>query len=67
MEKIKICIIGAGPAGLVAVKYSKECPDVECVCYERQGKIGGMWNFQDAVGYDEFHMPIHSSLFAAMR
>ncbi len=41
-KKLNICIIGAGPAGLVMAKSLLEeghCPDV----YEEKGTIGGLW------------------------
>ncbi|KAL5012746.1 hypothetical protein ScPMuIL_011297 [Solemya velum] len=42
----KIAVIGAGASGLTAVKCCLE-QDMEPVCYERSGHIGGLWYFND--------------------
>jgi cation diffusion facilitator CzcD-associated flavoprotein CzcO len=43
----RICVIGAGPCGLVALKnlLQADCRDV--VCYEEHSGIGGNWAFTD--------------------
>ncbi|MFT4219766.1 MAG: NAD(P)-binding domain-containing protein [Microbacterium sp.] len=64
----KYCIIGAGAAGLAALKImSDQGFDVDC--FERTGRVGGHWNTDyDALhlitsrnlsGYDDYPMPAH--------
>ncbi|WAR18596.1 GSXL3-like protein [Mya arenaria] len=41
----RICVIGAGPAGLSAVYQLMRFPDTsDVVCYEKQNTWGGSWN-----------------------
>jgi len=47
-EKKEVCIIGAGPAGILAIATLKDCANVSC--FERANDIGGQW----ARGTDEF-------------
>ncbi|GFY40615.1 dimethylaniline monooxygenase 5 [Trichonephila inaurata madagascariensis] len=42
----KVAIIGAGPAGLRAIKNLKD-EGLEPVCFERTGHLGGLWRFHD--------------------
>ena len=37
----KVCIIGGGPAGIMAVSILKDHCDV--VCFEQANDIGGQW------------------------
>ena len=46
--KKEVCIIGAGPAGILAISTLKDCANV--TCFERANDIGGQW----ALGTDEF-------------
>lgn len=41
-----ICVIGAGPSGLVAIKSCLEA-NLEVICYEQLDQIGGRWNYSD--------------------
>uniref|UniRef100_T1JB49 Flavin-containing monooxygenase n=1 Tax=Strigamia maritima TaxID=126957 RepID=T1JB49_STRMM len=45
MEK-KVCIIGAGPSGLTAIKTCLE-EKVSPVCYEKTNNFGGLWRYRD--------------------
>lgn len=47
-EKKKICIIGAGPSGLGAIR---QCVDegLDVVCFERTSEVGGLWYYRDEV------------------
>jgi len=71
-EKIKsksVCIVGAGPSGLSllhafneAKKKGKAVPE-KVVCYEKQGQVGGLWNFSPRVGIDANGEPQHCSMY----
>lgn len=45
-EKKVVAVIGAGPCGLGCVKSIKE-ENMEPVCFERTGHIGGLWRYHD--------------------
>ena len=54
----KVCVIGAGPSGLVALRHFKGIAD--CVCYELKSQIGGLWVYNDTTddtvdSSDEFY------------
>jgi len=40
----RVCVIGAGPAGLACVKALRDA-GVDCVCFEREDDVGGNWYF----------------------
>lgn len=63
---MKICIIGAGAAGLAALKH---CLDDHhsCEVFEQTGSIGGTWNYTDKTGSDDYGLPIHSSMYQGLR
>lgn len=50
----RVCVIGAGPSGITAVKNLLD-EGLEVVCYDRQHDVGGNWIFSEDEG--------HSSVF----
>jgi len=52
---MKVAVIGAGIAGLLAVKYSKQA-GLETTCFEKSSRIGGTWIYSDEIGQ-------HSSMY----
>jgi cation diffusion facilitator CzcD-associated flavoprotein CzcO len=44
-ESKRVCVIGAGPCGLTAVKNLLSAGLDDVVCYEESGAIGGTWVF----------------------
>lgn len=59
-----VCIVGAGSAGLCALRHFSSLPDEFSVqCYELTSKVGGTWNYTEQVGESEFGQPIHSSMY----
>lgn len=64
---IRVCVIGAGPCGLSTLlafkKLAKEGKEAEVTCYEQQGQVGGMWNFNWRTGLDEYGEPVHNSMY----
>ena len=50
----KICIIGAGPSGITALKNLLD-EGLDVVCFDRQQEVGGNWVFSEEEG--------HSSVF----
>ena len=58
----KVCVIGAGAAGLCAARHLLAAtPSVTPVVFEQSGVLGGTWVYTDEVGRDGRHgLPIHS-------
>lgn len=63
---MKIAIIGAGAAGLAAIKHAIDY-DFFCEAFEQTDKIGGTWNYTDLVGVDENDLPVHSSMYKGLK
>jgi cation diffusion facilitator CzcD-associated flavoprotein CzcO len=60
----KVAVIGAGAAGLVALRHLSTRLDVfEPVAFEQAGNVGGTWNYTDRTGVDENGLPILSSMY----
>jgi len=47
MDHFRVCVVGAGPAGLTTVKNLAEMGITDIVCHEAQGETGGIWVFSD--------------------
>ena len=43
----RVCVIGAGPCGLTALKNLLRAGHRNVVCYEEHSSIGGNWAFTD--------------------
>ncbi|KAI3324535.1 FAD/NAD(P)-binding domain-containing protein [Xylariaceae sp. AK1471] len=50
MEKVRIAVIGLGPAGLTALKSLRE-EGFNVVAFERRNAIGGLWAFSNDASY----------------
>ena len=50
VDKPKVCIIGAGPTGLVALRHLKDIAD--CTCFEMKNQIGGLWVYKDTTDFE---------------
>ena len=59
---MKVAVIGAGPSGVVSARYLIE-NGLDCSVFEQTGKVGGVWNYNDHVGYDEEGVPLHSVMY----
>jgi trimethylamine monooxygenase len=65
----RIAVIGAGPSGLAQLgafqsakgKGDKDIPEI--VCFEKQSKWGGLWNYTWRTGLDEYGEPVHGSMY----
>lgn len=56
----KVCVIGAGPSGLCAIKHSI-ASNFEVVSFDKQNAIGGLWNYTDEIGSE-----VHSSMYKSL-
>lgn len=63
---MKIAIIGAGAAGLAAIKHSVD-QRFECEAFEQTDKVGGTWNYTDLTEFDANGLPVHSSMYKGLR
>lgn len=45
MSEKRVCIIGAGPSGLTAIKACLE-DGMKPICYEKTPELGGLWRFR---------------------
>jgi len=43
----KICIVGAGPSGIMAARHLSEIPNTEITVFEAGNDIGGLWNYNE--------------------
>ncbi|EQK99994.1 Flavin monooxygenase-like protein [Ophiocordyceps sinensis CO18] len=50
MDKIRIAVIGLGPAGLTALKSLRE-EGFDAVAYERRDEVGGVWSYSPNPSY----------------
>ncbi|XP_020300440.1 flavin-containing monooxygenase FMO GS-OX-like 4 [Pseudomyrmex gracilis] len=66
-EKIKVCVIGGGAAGLCAVRHLAANSKFETTAYEQTNEVGGTWVYTEQVGLDENGLPIHSSMYRNLR
>lgn len=57
-----VCVIGAGPSGLCAVKRLIES-NLKVTAFETQTKIGGKWIFTEETGIDQNGIEIHSCMY----
>lgn len=69
---MRIAIIGAGSAGLAALRHCSELKNQDgssatVVCYEKTDQVGGTWVYVPEVGVDRFGLPIHSSMYQNLR
>ncbi|XP_015116211.1 flavin-containing monooxygenase FMO GS-OX-like 4 [Diachasma alloeum] len=67
-KKMRVCVIGAGAAGLCAVRHlSSDLVHFEPAVFELSDKVGGTWVYVDETGKDDYGLPIHSSMYKNLR
>ncbi|OAD52045.1 Flavin-containing monooxygenase FMO GS-OX-like 2 [Eufriesea mexicana] len=67
MERRKVCVIGAGAAGLCATNHFARSSNFELKVYEQTNDIGGTWIYKEATEVDENGLPVHSSMYRDLR
>jgi len=59
-DELRICVIGAGPCGLAAIKNLRAAGLRNIVCYDESEVIGGNWAFREDTGrtcvYESTHI-----------
>jgi dimethylaniline monooxygenase (N-oxide forming) len=63
--KMKVAIIGAGAAGLCAMKHAVAF-GCDVIAFEKSEQIGGTWVYSDDTGSDKFGNAIHSSMYKGL-
>lgn len=69
MSTQRLAIIGAGPSGMAvlsALESAKQkigCNFPEIICFEKQGDLGGLWNYNWRTGVDDYGQPVHGSMY----
>ncbi|KAL2712968.1 flavin-containing monooxygenase FMO GS-OX-like 2 [Vespula squamosa] len=63
----KVCVVGAGAAGLCAARHLAGDTNIETTVFEQTGDIGGTWVYNDRIGLNENGLPIHSSMYQNLR
>ncbi|KAG5680245.1 hypothetical protein PVAND_009767 [Polypedilum vanderplanki] len=63
---MRICVIGAGVAGLCSIKRAIEY-HCEVMAFEQSAEIGGTWVLREEIGKDKFGLNVHSSMYKGLR
>lgn len=68
MVRVRVAVIGAGPAGLCAARHLAADPShFEFKVFEQGGEVGGTWCYTDFTDNDEYGVPIHSSMYKSLK
>lgn len=62
---MKLCVIGAGAAGLCAAKYGSQF-GYDVTVFEQTDRVGGIWAYTDDVGKDKHGLDVHSSMYQGL-
>ncbi|CAH2045541.1 unnamed protein product, partial [Iphiclides podalirius] len=62
----RVCIIGAGIAGLTTARYLKD-EGINFTVLEATRYVGGTWRYDPRVGKDENGLPLHTSMYMNLR
>lgn len=60
-----VCVVGAGAAGLCAIKNSIDF-GLEVTAFEQSDAIGGTWVYNRDIGTDKHGLQIHSSMYKGL-
>ena len=61
-----VCVIGAGPSGLCALRHLKD-KFSKVVAFEQGDQLGGLWVYTDKTGQDDDGVLVHSSMYKNLR
>ena len=65
---VRVCIIGAGGAGLAAVRHLTSQLDIfDVSVFEQASSVGGTWVYNEKTGTDERGLPIFSSIYKNLK
>ncbi len=64
---VRVAVIGAGAAGLVALRNLTSRPSVfTAIAFEQTPNVGGTWVYTENTGLDYNGLDIHSSMYKNM-
>ena len=67
-SKVRVCVIGAGAAGLTAARHLSRLPKLFTVnVFEQTDSVGGTWVYTPDTGVDKHGQPIHQSMYNNLR
>lgn len=67
-SKVKVCVIGAGGAGLSAARHLNRLPELFMVSvFEQTDYVGGTWIYTPDTGVNKNGLPIHQSMYKNLR
>lgn len=64
-KEMKVGVVGAGAAGLCAIKQALSF-GCDVIAFEQADKIGGLWNYSDEIDKDKNGLDIHSSMYRGL-
>ncbi|XP_039757699.1 senecionine N-oxygenase-like [Pararge aegeria] len=62
----RVCIIGAGLAGLISARYLQD-EGISFTVLEGTQYVGGTWRYDPRVGTDEYGQPLQTSMYKNLR
>ena len=65
-NRVSVCVIGAGAAGLCAARHLA-AKGFAFDVYEQSDTVGGIWNYTDEIGIDTNGLAIHTSMYKYMK
>ncbi|XP_011502260.1 PREDICTED: flavin-containing monooxygenase FMO GS-OX-like 4 [Ceratosolen solmsi marchali] len=66
--KTRVCVIGAGAAGLCAARHlAQNSKQFIFQVFEKASDVGGTWVYTDKIGFENNGLPIHTSMYKNLR
>ena len=65
-KNTRVCVIGAGPTGLCALRRLRE-KFCNIVAFEQMEQLGGLWVYSDKTGFDEDGVYVYWSMYKNLR
>lgn len=62
---MRLCVIGAGTAGLTAIRHGITF-GCDVTAFEQSDKIGGTWVYDENIGKNKYGINVHSSMYAGL-
>ena len=64
---MSVAVIGAGAAGLSALRHLLRRSNFSAVVFEMTDRVGGTWVYNENTGVDTYGLPIQSSVYSNLR